>query len=130
MTSSVNLKFCDSAYQSDAVYPELKEIFGYQPTVKVAMDELNRENGVFIKIFGVANTYTVYPAKFSKKVNSSKIKGDGLFEGPWDVYGEQIAKFFFVNHSEGSIVYLNSEQRKILKNEDGTIDFEKIGQNS
>jgi hypothetical protein len=132
MSFSVQTRIGGNNYQTEANTQKLNEIFGYQPTVNISSHVANMTfqngnmvvlTGTFLEIIGGDKKYTVCPSQFSRQINSSEIKGDGLFEGPWDEAGKKIADLFFSKHSESAIIYLNDVKRRILKKEDGSVDL-------
>lgn len=144
MAISLDVRVGSTSYQTPKQVDtqKLDEIFGYKPTLSMNQwvekmtfsgSSMVTLTGFFYKIVGRDKTYTVCPSEFSKKTksfdkkgasptNDGLIKGDGLFEGPWDETGQKIANLFFSNHREDSIIYIN-DKHLILKKESGSINF-------
>lgn len=112
---------------------QLNKIFGYTPQVSFKNyigdmvfqgGNLVTLNGNFYEINMEGKTYKVCISGFSKQINSDLLKGDGCFEGPWDEAGKKLAQLYFSRHQNGSIIYLNDKQCRILKKQDGSVEFQ------
>ena len=126
MSWSVNTAYT----QNDAFF--LKGIFGYEPTVDVKNEIANMKfeggkmivlTASFFEIKDGSQIYKICPSQFEKKINSEVFKGEGFFEGPWDEAGKKIANYYFSKHNEGSIIYLNDKQCRILKKSENSIEL-------
>lgn len=127
----VHSQMYGSSYQITVDNRKLEEIFGFKPILNFnqIVGDMIFKNGTmieltgnFIEIIAKPKKYTVSPVKFSKRVNSAEMTGNGYFEGPEDEIGKKIFNLFFCNHKDGEIVYINDVKTRIWRSDNGLIE--------